>query len=66
LSSVGGVSRSSRRTRRASVANFLTAAARSAVDARLGHKEHHQLLKEDRPWADLLSSMPLCFNLFTW
>jgi len=49
---------------RSSGANFLTAAARSAVKARLDAPEPHQMLSEPRLQADLLSSMPLCFNLF--
>ena len=31
---------------------------------RLATPEKHQMLKGERLWADLLSSMPLCFNLF--
>lgn len=49
---------------KASAANFITPAARSAAHDRLANPESHQLLDEDRLWADLLSSMPLCFNLF--
>lgn len=45
-------------------ANFLSAAALAAVKQRLAHPERHQTLSDDRLWADLLSSMPLCFNLF--
>lgn len=45
-------------------ANFLTAAAHDAATARLAAKERHQMLDEQRLWADLLSSMPMCFNLF--
>src|SRR5690606_23825285 len=45
-------------------ANFLTEAAMMAVRHRLDHPEPHQMLAEDRLWADLLSSMPLCFNVF--
>ena len=45
-------------------ANFLTPAAREAVEARLAVKEPHQLIDTQRLWADLLSSMPMCFNLF--
>ena len=36
----------------------------AAVRARLDTHESHEMLSEDRLWADLLSSMPLCFNLF--
>ena len=45
-------------------ANFLTAAARDAAVARLARKEARQMLDARRLWADLLSSMPMCFNLF--
>jgi hypothetical protein len=45
-------------------ANFISAAALAAVHSRLNSPEPHQTLSEDRLWADLLSSMPLCFNLF--
>lgn len=49
---------------RSSGANFITEGALAAVRARLAQPEQHQTLNEDRLWADLLSSMPLCFNLF--
>ncbi len=49
---------------RTSGANFLTPGAIAAVRARLAAPERFQMLKEDRLFADLLSSMPLCFNLF--
>jgi hypothetical protein len=45
-------------------ANFLTPAARDAAAWRIDHPEKHQTLKVDRLYADLLSSMPMCFNLF--
>lgn len=45
-------------------ANFLTPGVLKAVRACLAHPEPHQMLQEERLWADLLSSMPLCFNLF--
>ncbi len=45
-------------------ANFLTPAALAAARARLAQPEQYQTLRTDRLWADLLSSMPLCFNLF--
>ena len=45
-------------------ANILTAAARDAVENRIRHREPHQTLYLDRLYADLLSSMPMCFNLF--
>ena len=45
-------------------ANFLTPAVLAAVHDRLAQPEAHELIDEPRLWADLLSSMPLCFNLF--
>lgn len=45
-------------------ANFLTLAARSAVEYRLANPEPNQTLDERRLSTDLLSSMPMCFNLF--
>ena len=44
--------------------NFLTNAARDAVHHRVAHPEPNQTLDVDRLYADLLSSMPMCFNLF--
>ncbi len=44
--------------------NFLSAAIRSAVEYRLAHPQPNQMLREQRLRADLLSSMPMCFNLF--
>lgn len=44
--------------------NFLTPSALAAAKYRLANPEPHQMLNEDRLWADLLSSMPMCFNLF--
>jgi hypothetical protein len=49
---------------RGSGANFITPGVLTAVRARLAAPERFQMLKEDRLFADLLSSMPLCFNLF--
>lgn len=49
---------------RKSEANFLSDTVRSAVRHRLGNPEPHQTLNEDRLYCDLLSSMPMCFNLF--
>jgi hypothetical protein len=49
---------------RASGVNFITPGAFAAVRSRLAAPERFQMLKEDRLFADLLSSMPLCFNLF--
>lgn len=45
-------------------ANFLTPNVLAAVRARLAAPERFQMLKEDRLCCDLLSSMPMCFNLF--
>ncbi len=44
--------------------NFLTAAAVKAVRWRLDHPEPHQMIDVDRLFGNLLSSMPMCFNLF--
>jgi hypothetical protein len=49
---------------RATGANFTTAGALSAARTRIATPERYQMLDENRLWADLLSSMPLCFNLF--
>jgi len=49
---------------KASGSNFVTAAALTAARSRLANPERHQMIREDRLWADLLSSMPLCFNVF--
>ncbi len=49
---------------RKSGANFLTPGVCSAVQHRLDHRERGEMLRKDRLWADLLSSMPMCFNLF--
>ncbi len=45
-------------------ANFVSPGALAAVRARLAQRERFEMLRADRLWADLLSSMPLCFNLF--
>lgn len=45
-------------------ANFVSPGALAAVRARLARPERFEMLRADRLWADLLSSMPLCFNLF--
>jgi hypothetical protein len=47
-----------------SSANFVTSAAYTAALARVGAPEKYEVLKKDRLWSDLLSSMPMCFNLF--
>ena len=44
--------------------NFISDAARRAVAHRLAHPQPHQTLDERRLFCDLLSSMPMCFNLF--
>jgi hypothetical protein len=44
--------------------NFLTPTILDQVNKRLAEPEPHQLIKKDRLWGDLLSSQPLCFNLF--
>jgi hypothetical protein len=45
-------------------ANFVTPGALTAVRRRLEQRERFEMLSADRLWADLLSSMPLCFNVF--
>lgn len=45
-------------------ANFLGEDARRAVRERLADPQPHETLDEDRLYCDLLSSMPMCFNLF--
>lgn len=44
--------------------NFLSQEIRDTVAKRLSYREPHQTLNEERLWSDLLSSMPMCFNLF--
>lgn len=44
--------------------NFLNEDILRAVKSRLENPQSHQTLNEDRLFADLLSSMPMCFNLF--
>jgi hypothetical protein len=44
--------------------NFLNRHITHAVEHRLDHPQPHQTLDEYRLWHDLLSSMPMCFNLF--
>jgi len=46
--------------------NFLGEPVRHAVEYRLAHPEPHQMINKDRLFCDLLSSMPMCFNLFGW
>jgi PD-(D/E)XK nuclease superfamily protein len=45
-------------------ANFLTAGALAAAKARTSIIEPHQSFDHQRLWADLLSSVSMCFNLF--
>lgn len=45
-------------------ANFLSESVRKAVRHRLANPQPNQMLDEDRLYCDLLSSMPMCFNLF--
>jgi len=45
-------------------ANFLNDKVRRAVEYRIAHPEKYQLINVDRLSCDLLSSMPMCFNLF--
>ena len=49
---------------RSTGANFLTDDVRRAVEARLETPQRHQTLDPNRLRHDLLSSMPMCFNLF--
>jgi len=49
---------------RSSRANLISEAARTATAQRLATKQPHEMINEARLWCDLLSSMPLCFNLF--
>ena len=49
---------------RESQANLLNEDIRRAVRHRLANPQPHQTLYEDRLYCDLLSSMPMCFNLF--
>ncbi len=49
---------------RESKANFLNEDIRRAVSQRIANPQRYQTLDEDRLYCDLLSSMPMCFNLF--
>lgn len=49
---------------RAETANFLSSRIRAAVDDRIATPEAHETLNVTRLRTDLLSSMPMCFNLF--
>jgi hypothetical protein len=44
--------------------NFLDPAVTRSVEHRLSNGQEHQTLNADRLYCDLLSSMPMCFNLF--
>jgi hypothetical protein len=44
--------------------NFLTDSIRDAIKHRISNPEKGQMLRVDRLYCDLLSSMPMCFNLF--
>lgn len=44
--------------------NLLSAEIVQAVHQRIERPQRHQMLDEARLWSDLLSSMPMCFNLF--
>lgn len=48
------------------MANFLGDEVRDAVKHRLANPERDQTLNRMRLMCDLLSSMPMCFNLFGW
>lgn len=48
------------------LSNFLGDPIRTAVRHRVNNPEKYQTLKTDRLYCDLLSSMPMCFNLFGW
>jgi hypothetical protein len=49
---------------RDSQANFLNEDVRRAVSHRMANPQPYQTLEVDRLYCDLLSSMPMCFNLF--
>lgn len=49
---------------RKSESNFISDAAREAVRHRIANPERHQTLDANRLYGNLLSSMPMCFNLF--
>lgn len=44
--------------------NFLTPQIRAVVEARVADRQPREMLNAFRLYADLLSSMPMCFNLF--
>lgn len=49
---------------KATGANFLSGATWRAVQDRVASPQPYQTLDADRLYCDLLSSMPMCFNLF--
>lgn len=49
---------------RSTGANFLSETVHREVRKRISDLKPHQTMDEDRLYADLLSSMPMCFNLF--
>lgn len=49
---------------RETLANFIDPRCAQAAVARVGLRQKHEMLNADRLFADLLSSMPMCFNLF--
>ena len=51
-------------TARKTEANFLNEDIRRVVRNRLANPQEHQTIDEERLYCNLLSSMPLCFNLF--
>lgn len=51
-------------TARSSGENFLSTQIRSVVEHRVTNKQPREMLNAYRLYADLLSSMPMCFNLF--
>jgi hypothetical protein len=57
-------SRMELRFARRTLSNFLSEEVKAAVQRRLAQPQRHQNLGKDRLMCDLLSSMPLAFNLF--
>ncbi len=44
--------------------NFISKAVKNAVDERISNKQKYEMLDKERLFTNLLSSMPMCFNLF--
>lgn len=44
--------------------NFLSDGIVAMVEHRIANPQRHQTFDQQRLWSDLLSSMPMCFNLF--